>query len=905
MSKLIMTVVFFVAACVVQADVVIKNGATDWNAGTSYEGGVLPSANENVVIPAGATVTLDASDTASWNLVATLGRIVPTDTSSTLRVNVASGEVALSTPFSARTTMADTDVGELKKTGSGTLILGSDGKFKDGEGAKYDYYTAITVENGMLKLPQGVTTAGVFRYGNVMISEAATLHTITLADGITTIYPNMSVRTLTGTGILTGTSTREFQVYGSCTFAGKVTGGAVLSVSGRVRLTGTASDTTRNMVVYKNEDKLVTENAGGILEVMSFGEQGLASSVGAAAAIETGVYGGGVVYLGAGETTDKEFKMRDTLLYPGYNFIDGGVNGGLVWAGALTQNEWHVDETKVHRMVLMGSHTNECVMSGAFRNYTQGGNWYPIYIIKRGTGVWRMAHNADRTNGGGFAIEEGTLRYDSIAEAGTVCSLGKSDYLTENYTGRDLEDHRVDYAFLLGSASGGTMEYTGNAAAKCSTRPVAVKGKGGFKVSGSGTFDFSGFSPYETGAELVIETDRTDGNVKVSKITDGKNGEVISVTKKGEGTMTLDGELSFSGKLKVDAGTLLVTGYGQEKFTWFRWILKEKAVNCARYQDIKSTFYNSTADEVLRMQMQELALFDENGVRVNKNLAQNTNWTAVADLQPGQVTIEGSKPTMFGKLDELYNGVQWKSGAQWNGVVIYSSAWPGFVKSNPASWKTVVERLPTGSVAVASYDLGYSAGTNSPSGGYGITAFALEGSINGVDWTPLVDRDDCEVPGDSFRWLSSPDSDANTHLGMSDGNQVKFFDDHQGIAIGVPTSETVGATGTLANAEAIQVAAGATLSASGAVTVKGLTLDADGNGTIEGVNFAVSGVLSVEGVEGSGALSPPVTFVNCSNLANVTNWSVRINGKPREMVIKIGQDGLITLNPVGFVLMVK
>jgi len=624
MKKLAFLATAGVMANVVLADVNIKDGATDWNSLSSYQEGRLPSANENVIIPAGATVTLDVSDSDSWDLVATLGRIVPTDAGSRLVVNVGSGEATLTTPFAAQNVFSDSDVGELVKDGAGTLALGAVGKYVNQEkGTRCDYYVSLTVNAGKIRLPQNVSTAGNFWYGDIVLAENGTLETISLASGVT-IYPNMSVRTLTGTGTVTGTSDRQLQVSGTCTFAGKVTGAAVLAVSGRVSLTGTASDTSRAMVVNGNYDALSAAGAKGIAFVASFGEKGKPSSIGSAADLETSVWGGGVVYLGSGERTDKNFKVRDQNLYPGYNFIDGGANGGLEWAGAWTQNEWHGDETKVHRIVLTGSNATECVMSGAFRNYTQGGNWYPFYVIKKGTGTWRMANNANRTNGGGFAIEEGTLRYDSLSEAGTVCALGKADYLTENYTGKDLENHRVDYAFLLGSDKGGTMEFTGTDAATCSTRPVAVKGQGGFKVSGTGAFDFTGISPFETGAELVLETSRTDGQVKVSKITDGTDGKSLSVTKKGSGTMAIDGELSFSGKLKVEAGTLDVKGYGVFPYTWFRWILKEKAVNCARYADIKDKWSNSGADAVLRMEMQELALFDKNGVRVNKSLVQNS-----------------------------------------------------------------------------------------------------------------------------------------------------------------------------------------------------------------------------------------------------------------------------------------
>ena len=85
MMKKSMAAVF---ACVVTsvlfADVVINDGTTNWNSPSSYQEQRLPSANENVIIPAGATVTLDASDADSWRIVSNLGRIIPSDAGSKL-----------------------------------------------------------------------------------------------------------------------------------------------------------------------------------------------------------------------------------------------------------------------------------------------------------------------------------------------------------------------------------------------------------------------------------------------------------------------------------------------------------------------------------------------------------------------------------------------------------------------------------------------------------------------------------------------------------------------------------------------------------------------------------------------------------------------------------------------------
>jgi autotransporter-associated beta strand protein len=607
------------------------------------------------------------------------------------------------------------------------------------------------------------------------------------------------------------------------------------------------------------------------------------------------------VYLGTGETTDKELRLRDSVDCPGLPFLDGGANGGLIWAGSWTQNAWYGDETQTRRIVITGSNRVECVMSGAFNDTLYSGVKYPIYVIKRGTGVWRMADNANRGCGGGYAIEEGTLRYDSIAEKGVVCSLGTATNLTENYTGRDIENHRVPYAILLGSDREGTMEFTGSKGAECSTRPVAVNKKGVFKVSGEGDFRFSGISALAGEALLKLDTDRT-GGVEISGLTDG--GGILSVEKTGAGTIELDGELSFSGALKVSEGKLVVKGLRSVPYSYFRWTLKEKAFNSQRYKDAGFTYLNPGEDP-LKMAMQEFALFDAEGRRVNANVVENKECMAdVAALGYGEATICGNSwPTVTGKLSELFDSVQWRKGQDWNGLYISAKAWPGYVLSNPNSWMQIVERLPENASAVASYDLAYSFGTDSTKGGFGITAFSLEGSIDGRNWNLLAEQSDCEIPSAQFRWLSSPDSNANRHNDMSDSNYVVYFDDHKGFSI--DGSIMQGTSGALAEASSISVAPGATLEAVGNVAVSGLTLDPDGNGTISGIEFAADGTLKItDALQSATAIS--IDLKSCKGLDNLRNWPIEINGRIRSgWSMSVSGNGEIKVSPPGLVIMVK
>ena len=88
------------------------------------------------------------------------------------------------------------------------------------------------------------------------------------------------------------------------------------------------------------------------------------------------------------------------------------------------------------RFILTGANASECVIAGPIKKYMDNGTNCNWRFIKKGSGVWRFSNVANTEMAGVIAVENGTLRYDSIADAGRVCSLGYSDQLFEDYTGR-------------------------------------------------------------------------------------------------------------------------------------------------------------------------------------------------------------------------------------------------------------------------------------------------------------------------------------------------------------------------------------------------------------------------------------------------------------------------------------
>jgi hypothetical protein len=886
----------------------LRNGIKDWTRPESYDQNAVPEEGDQVELPADCTVMLDSSDTASWKKAELLDRIIPADATSRLIVNVGSDDAKLTVPFSASNVKdVDYDKGVLEKTGSGNLVLGgSTARFK-ASGDRYDYYTGIVVSEGTLTLPQDVAEGGAHRYGRVTIAESATL--VNIAVGLSGIYPSATLSGISGRGTITSSGSRPLQIVGTSTFEGKFSGCLNVYANGIMTLLGNESDTTGTVTVRLNYGNFLASIAsGGILYVTNFGVKGSASSIGAGGTVKIGSYGGGFVYLGTGETCDKDLNLADEVNMSGASFIHGGDHGRLNWTGKWMQSSGDKTYTKAHRLFLMGNHANECIMSGAMTDAASDGILFPITIIKRDNGTWRMAHNDDRTGGGTYVVEAGTLAYDSIAEKGSPCALGASNnLLNHGYSGRDLENNRVPHAFLLGSENNttATMEFTGSNGGICSTRPVAVKGKGRFKISGQGAYSFRGF--YATNAansELVLDTDRTDGYVSVGDISDGD--VPLSVTKEGDGEIKVTGYMTSTGPLSVKEGTLTLCTTNRP-YTWFRWIVKEKGYHCSRYADIASSADNLPVD----LKMEEFALFDVDGMRIDKgisyygsttdhhlmpngSIAEEDNWFYQIRKDSGSDILESSK------LESFFDGKAGSSSGVWGGINIRSQKSPFCKLDTPSYWFKFIERLPENSKAAASFDLAFFFGSETSDKGKvseAVTAVAIEGSVDGINWELAAENNSLKIPADKARWYANPSGDLVSVSGAS-----YTLKEHVGFPMrGYCTN------GVSSVSMPVSVAQGATLKAIGDMALSSLVLSKDGNGTIDGFTFDDGGAISVEvGSSFSGRLEIPVQFVNCSNMKNLEKWTLSIDGgSSRGRKLRVQNDGTVAVEPPGMVVILK
>ena len=179
-----------------------------------------------------------------------------------------------------------------------------------------------------------------------------------------------------------------------------------------------------------------------------------------------------------------------------------------------------------------------------------------------------------------------------------------------------------------------------------------------------------------------------------------------------------------------------------------------------------------------------------------------------------------------------------------------------------------------------------------------ITAFALDGSADGITWVNLLNR-----PAGSF-------DTANTGKWLSD---LSDFPSANGIHLPAEEWRFAGHEGgddcsVLENVSAVNVASGAALRTSDDVALHRLTIDAtNGNGTIDGFDFAESGVVDVVNMpSGAGSAVVAITFANLPEgaLSRLNGWSVSINGKASSATI-VFDGSTATVTRPGCMIIVK
>lgn len=804
--------------------------------------------------------------------------------SCTVIVEVASSTAAMSSAFTAST--GSVRYPTLRKLGAGTLSLTGRSLVKSNR--CYDQNCALSVEAGMLVLPQDASgTEG--HLGSADVGANGTLVLFgnkgyTYVDG-----------TLEGSGLITnyysaGTS-RLYVMGGPGVFSGRIQGTIDLYLTGDLRLTGTENNCgLQSIDGYEGADgagtlgvNVLTAQPDGRTSVILPGT-GTYSLGGAGSAAR-------LMFCGntAAQTADRNLYLFSSEAAP--VVIDGGAYGGVTFTGYWALPPANNEAVMMHRICLTGSNTaHECVLNNKFFNRDRDGQTYTAHITKDGPGIWHFKHNAERKLAGGIAVEDGTLRFDTIAEKGEICSLGTSTILYEPFTGLfdDTAHPPVPYAFRLGGgddpAKEGVFEYTGTAAVSITSRLAVVSGRARLRNASSKPFDFSGVSSIgANGGTLTLDGAGT-GDV-LRNVSDGDGAGPLGIAKDGDGTWTLEGNLPFTGPVEVKRGTLVVTS--NRKYDWYKFTIKEN------YSVVSNLSASYQANR--QVYLSEIGLYAANGQRQNLALTLGAHAQVgeyEGTLLPGQVAYgmsigdDGNPDSLTSLFDQSRD----------TGLDCIPKKM--LDKDDESTWVSVVMRLSAEALPIVAFDFGGPRGASVYQKGPRV--FSVSVSADGKNWQDLFVEEDAHHP--VLR------DDKTYSYWWNGGNLVgasgaKESADPYPIQVMTRETRTV-----LPNGMAASVDAGATLKVVGeTLAVKKLILDAnEGAGTIENVDFAETGVIDLRNFTADSPLQFKYTLQDASGFSNVGSWTVRKNGvETRRLGVAAADDGTLTVTRSGLILIVR
>ena len=881
-----------------------EGAVNDWDfteAG-NFTGNAAPGANDIVQIPGGVTLAIDpAEHSESWEAMNRLACIDISAASASnpcrFEVTVGSGgDADMLCGFRHRTASSSSldscRCGTLVKKGAGVLRL------KESSSA-FSNYANFTVEGGELWLPQNHPQTGYpYLYvGEVTVAAGATFYVPTAASVRSNFQPNA----LYGIGTIANGGTQNSWLIpaGAIEFAGQISGKICLYVNKDIALLCPTNTFKGDLFIQ----------AGRTLSAVTFGNDagGAPSSLGTTTdngnRIEFDGIGSRLLCLGTErQSTDRRVYGYVANSTPEKPFtLDAGAFGGVTFKGlfASSGTYWYPAYNNLESGVILaldGSNTVECVLDNEFHPWTgkTSGRSYSYYLIKRGTGTWRLADRKPKGFADGLAVEEGTLRVDALNAIGTDGPLGWGTNLTHGVGGAWAEWKAAPYAIALGgknAASPGTLVHSGSNAVTCTTRPTVVKGYGGLCNESSRPFLFQGISAFSNTAEHVVTLsgDGVTNENTVADLTDALAGTgSLSVTKEGSGLWVLSGNLSFSGDLTVKEGTLVISN--PDHYHWFAFTVRENWGRTVKTYLDGDEIKNIPSYEEGFQIIDEIATFDAQGNRNDFGVTTiYQGWQPKTGINPGEATCLRTDARLNGatavyKFENAFNG------KLWNTTQLYVAS--NFAKAEDEnSWVPIVFRLPYDASKVCSYDWVNNSKTNAL--GYAATPriVSLSGSCDGQTWEVLNVHTNAG-------FTSYPVWAIGTG-GVSDGAHTT----------GAPVDTSCpckAAAAVLPNVGAVSVAPGARLVADGPVEIGNVRVDAAGAGTFDGFAFAADGTLEIENLPMNlQEVRIPAAFSNATGLASMDGWTLRVNGRETSSrIVKVDEDGF-TVTRAGLILIVR
>ena len=752
--------------------------------------------------------------------------------------------------------------GMVRKTGEGELALGRLGNV-------WEYRTDFDVQAGVLNMHELNDVA--YRIGALGIAEGAT---VLGPDG------TMFAAGVYGAGLLTNRSTTDqyFRTTGGSAanpyiFSGQISGKMTFRTYGVQYLTG-SNNVNPMCSVYSPSLK-----SKGILGVPHFGNcSSESSSIGLSQNLQFLQYGGKMLYLGTGETTDKGIKIYEDGAI-GQAIIDGGATGGLTINGTID-----FPAKRMASLVLEGNHTVPCALGGHVTYKTDdGGNWCSVHFVKRGSGTWRFENSTNRNNSTGFTIEEGVLQFDDIAEKGERSGLGTAYDTHTNYFGVYNAAAKKPWAFALGTAEKeGTLEYVGTNGAYSTSRTIGLAGAGRLSCESDAPLRFSGVMPIGEGAKTFTVAGSGTNENTIADIADAADAP-ITLIKEGSGNWILANTNVIRGGLEVKAGRLTIRNPSGQ-YDWFRWTIRKTL-----------GLYESSRTQ--RVQASQFALYDSNLDRVNCGWTHCGNFARIA---PGQAAYQSrrSYTDTDNYMNELELGELFYPVTNRN--IRWSIVMPNEIKpSSPSTHLKIVMRATNGAPEVARYDFAVRYSTGKSGYEFNPESWCLEGSRDGIHWDMLHD-----MPATNSTMFCHSSNNryyaANrTSYGASDDpdnpEKYNFVTTEKAPVIAGSASRNINVMSGFAY---VKVSEGAVLAADGDdLEISSLRIDSTGAGAIEGFTFAESGTLDVLGVGNSGRVVLPGTYGNVLGFVNIANWTLTVDGEATKRRIIVENGTIVLVNP--------
>ena len=887
--------------------------ATKWGVyGGSSHADRVPGSDDMILVIASYPLTFSTDNAADMAVVNGSQGILLRENSSATTCNVIvpnGSDTTISVPIYG----FERGRGTLNISGSGTVRLSSS---KDNK----DYAPLyLNIDGTDVWLPQGSGLAeGAIIYGHTAVANNGTLHLPTGHSG-STGSNFIDMFSLSGDGTVTSSEQTELRLTsGGGVFAGVLETNVCLWVTkGRHDLTGTNS----TMNIRSPRVSFATTNwsneGSAILGVAKIGRKNENSSLGRKDAFDTNVSGGTYLYLGEGEETDKSFYAYADN---GYNVIDAGATGGIVFKGAGSGLASGGKSDYNCIFGLSGSNTVPCVVRSKVAERTTNDL---VTIVKKGTGTWRLADPAldglavqdNRNFRGAISVDEGVLQFDTIAPPNEYCSVGLATMRKTPQPGKWASLANVDWAFSLGGTNAalnalaeGTLEYTGTQAGLADRRPVILNADGRLRANAEKKMRYRLLPPVTACAKTLSLDGSSLATNEVHDVTDTAE-HPVSVVKEGPGTWLMGGDLSFHGDLTVKGGKLIVRDNAPgTKYSWFRFTVKNlfDPVGSGSKNNVSMTF---------------LGLFDGTGHCQTMDTLSSENMLA-ASIEPGEAGYDTTRAHSRGG----YSANGWNNDSITN--LFRSAANTVFdlnMKDNvgtgnyyprledESSWLPLVVRLANGAPAVASYDwvTTYGWATRNNGGFHWMpNVWSLEGSVDGMHWENVkadggdysITTNDCEAAAADATFIFAGVAMERDNNALGTKSPVNHMG---GCPIrGTSTNSFV----VLSNVRSLRVDHGATLELENVeAAFTKLTVDmAVGGGTVKGAAFASAGVVDLLNYEPSGSAQViPIDLESSAGTESIRAWAVSVAGLVDQRLHAKYGNGVLTVHSGGMFVILK